>query len=112
MESTKMITHLHKTGLISDLDRHFSRFLMKTAPHPNSELEIVAVLVCALMREGHICLNLDQLAGERWPDEKASPSIQCPGLDSWCDAPNHRACSRFNVLPDAPNHTPLAASIR
>ncbi len=102
MESTKMITNLHKHGLISDLDRHFSRFLMKTAPTPNSELEIAAVLVCALMREGHICLNLDQLAGARWPDESADASIQCPRLDPWCDA-----LSETGVVGAPGDKTPL-----
>ncbi len=86
MKPTDLITNLHHQGLISDLDRHFSRFLMKTAPNPNSELEMAAVLVCALMREGHICLNLDQLAASRWPVESAGPFIQCPRLDPWCDA--------------------------
>ena len=86
MKPADMISELHRQGVVTDLDKHFTDFIMKTAPNPNPELELASVLVSTRMREGHICLDLNLLAGQKWPDAASSPAIQCYQTGAWCDA--------------------------
>ena len=57
MKPADMISELHRQGIVTDLDKHFTGVMMKTAPNPCPELELASVLVSTRMREGHICLD-------------------------------------------------------
>jgi exodeoxyribonuclease V alpha subunit len=73
------------TGIFSDLDRHFARFIERLAGGDNPELALAAATVSRKRSEGHICLDLPAVAGKKLPDaaDDAAQPITCPELDTW-----------------------------
>ena len=71
----------------SSLDGHFARFVMRLAgrqAHP--ALGLAAALVSRQTAEGHVCLDLAEIAGRSLPGaEAAGPGLDppCPRLEEW-----------------------------
>jgi exodeoxyribonuclease V alpha subunit len=81
---------LHGQGLLTDLDRHFARFMNRLAGGGSPELELAAALASHATGQGDICVNLRQWA-RRWNAAAAgSLPMAPPPIGDWLDA--LRAC--------------------
>lgn len=68
-------------GAFSPLDLHFARFMAKLAGTESSELVLAAALVSRQTGTGHICLDLNEVAGKNMPQT----SVACPEFTGWVD---------------------------
>lgn len=68
----------------TSLDRHFADFLVRLEGKENQGLWLAAALVSNFTRRGHICLDLDSVAGKKvfYGDESES-ALACPDVKSW-----------------------------
>ncbi len=62
------IHQLIGSGTFSDLDRHFAAFIEAQAGGERPLLGLAAALVSRWRSSGHICLNLEEVAGTVFPD--------------------------------------------
>ncbi len=79
------INRLIDSTAFSDLDRHFARFIELQAGGNRPLVALAAALTSRTRTEGHICLNLEALAGTPFPEnpiEGVNP-IQLPSLSGW-----------------------------
>lgn len=78
---------LHKlvsSEVLSYLDMHFANLMRTLDGSDNLGLLLAAALVSAATRQGHICLDLSQVAGKillQTGDE--AEAVQCPSLPDW-----------------------------
>lgn len=81
---TEDLERLFHKGLISDLDRHFARFLARMEGRDVPELSLGAALVSSRTREGHICLDLATEGGKALleGDEVQDPIVS-PAPGDW-----------------------------
>ena len=56
------------SSAFSDLDRHFAAFIEAQAGGDRPSLALAAALVSRQRSEGHICLDLEEVAGTAFPD--------------------------------------------
>ncbi len=77
------LVSLHAAREIGDLDLHFAGFMQSKAKSPSAELALAAALVCRATAEGHICLNIRQLAGQPLSSQDELAQLQAPALDVW-----------------------------
>ncbi|WP_353570421.1 exodeoxyribonuclease V subunit alpha [Candidatus Albibeggiatoa sp. nov. BB20] len=84
----QQIQHLHQQGIFSSLDVHLAVYLQKLAGVENDEFLLAAVLTSYFTTQGHICINLSELANTQFPIENDADiePIQCPDFDSWQQA--------------------------
>jgi exodeoxyribonuclease V alpha subunit len=75
---------LRQAGHLSDLDLHFSRLLTRLAGCESPELMLAACLVSHWTGNGHVCVDLNTLAGTALfaPSETPWPA---PELHTWID---------------------------
>jgi exodeoxyribonuclease V alpha subunit len=76
------------SGAFSDLDRHFAAFIEE---HTGGEAPLVglaAALVSRKRSEGHICLDLEALAGSSFPEMPVDDvrAVRLPQLKDWTRA--------------------------
>ena len=73
------------SSAFSDLDRHFAAFIEGQAGGEQPLIALAAALVSRKRSEGHICLDLESLAGSTFPDLPADgvTPIQLPRLKDW-----------------------------
>ena len=79
---------LMASRVFSDLDRHFAAFIEARADREQPMIALAAALVSRKRGEGHICLDLEAVAGSMFPDlpaEDVSP-VQLPRLKDWLRA--------------------------
>jgi exodeoxyribonuclease V alpha subunit len=77
------LTRLCAAGTFAVLDVHFSRLLTRLNGEVVPGLSLAAAMVSRYTREGHICLDLREVAGKRLvSDPEARP---CPELSDWCE---------------------------
>jgi exodeoxyribonuclease V alpha subunit len=75
---------LNESGVFSGLDVHFASLMEKMSGTSSPSLRLAAALVSRNTREGHICLNLPAMAGERMTQAgDFAETIACPGLHVW-----------------------------
>ena len=82
------IRQLLASTAFSDLDRRFAAFIEAQAGREQPLVGLAAALVSRKRSEGHICLDLEAVAGSMFPDlpaDDASP-IQLPRLKDWTKA--------------------------
>ena len=75
-----------KDELLTPLDIHFARFMERLCGVDAPELSLAAALVSSYTRQGHICLDLANMAGKpllQTMDQ--GNSILCPELNHWCE---------------------------
>lgn len=73
---------LVRRGALADLDAHFAAFLLGKARQPSPALALAACMVSNATAQGHVCIDLAQLAGTPVLDDE----MQAPPLDEWRDA--------------------------
>lgn len=77
----------------SPMDIHFGNFISSFGPRNKEELFLAAALTSRCVREGHICLNLNELAGKKvFENEDGKNSIECPSLPLWLASLNSVSC--------------------
>ncbi len=79
------IRQLLGSSAFGDLDRHFAAFIEAQAGGDRPSLALAAALVSRWRTEGHICLDLDEVAGTVFPDppvEGVTP-VPVPALKGW-----------------------------
>lgn len=79
------LNYLKEQGILSSLDVHFARFMVKLSQNNDPLFAWSAALVSNWTSRGHICVDLPQLANKPLPiDIEKSPI--CPALDRWKSA--------------------------
>jgi exodeoxyribonuclease V alpha subunit len=76
---------LRQRQLLSDLDLHFGRFMARLAARETPELVMAACLVSHWTSNGHVCVDLGELAETFLFAEVESP-WPTPALPAWQDA--------------------------
>ncbi len=66
-----------------DIDRHLAALVASLGDGADDGAPLAAAVTSALTREGHICLDLDEMAGSAWPAGEGSP---LPDLGPWLAA--------------------------
>ncbi len=76
------------SGAFSNLDRHFAAFIEQHAGGGQPLVGLAAALVSHKRGEGHICLDLEEMAGSRFPDIPGDGvlPVQLPRLEVWSRA--------------------------
>ena len=75
---------LFASDTFSALDRRFAAFMAELSGGNAAEVLLAAALVSRQREEGHICIDLDAIAGK--PLSSSPPSISCPSLKDWLAA--------------------------
>jgi exodeoxyribonuclease V alpha subunit len=79
------LRQLYQRGILSELDLHFGLFMEALACKSIQGLSTAAALVSRTTREGHICLDLSDLAGKRMP-EGEKDAVALPEVKAWVSA--------------------------
>ena len=79
------IRELVGSDAFSDLDRHFAGFIEAQSGGERPALALAAAMVSRRRSEGHICLDLEEIAGTLFPDKPVDGvnSVQVPSLQDW-----------------------------
>jgi hypothetical protein len=72
------LRELHQSGLITDLDWYFARFLQQQAARDSDYLALAAVLVSRAIAQGDVCIDLGALAAKRIVFEDTLTQLQAP----------------------------------
>ncbi len=81
------LDELRQKEIISPIDLELCRFLRGRHPQISSEALLAASLVSHLYQQGHVCLPLDEYAGQAiFDDERIEKPLEAPDLDSWRSA--------------------------
>ena len=83
MKAPGTVEMLFRSRGIADIDRHFAALVAELAKCPDDVIPLAAALASALTREGHTCVDLEELAGSPWPGEDG---IVLPDRESWLAA--------------------------
>jgi exodeoxyribonuclease V alpha subunit len=76
---------LYNSRILSYLDIHFARFMVRLEGRMIPELFFASALVSCYTRQGHICLDLSMVEGKQLLEsENGKPPITCPKLNQWC----------------------------
>ncbi len=84
-EDAERMDEIHQligSSAFSDLDRHFATFIEAQAGGERPSLALAAALVSHWRSEGHICLDLAEIAGRGFPDKPVEgvEPVQLPSL--------------------------------
>ncbi len=82
----QQLQYLHQQGVLSSLDMYLALYLQKLAGVENDFFLLATALTSYFTTQGHICINLQQLADTRFPFEGEVEPIQCPDLATWQQA--------------------------
>ncbi len=83
---TLTLSQLEEADLISGFDAHFARLLCDLSADPDPDLLLCAALSRRAIGNGHICLDLNGIAGTRLgPGIEDGPGIQYPPLSRWLE---------------------------
>lgn len=75
------------------MDIHFGRFIASFTQQNKEDLSLVAALVSRYVRDGHICLDLNDLAGKIiFKSEDGKNIIECPQLQTWLASLKSASC--------------------
>ncbi len=77
------INTLYEKGIFSSLDIHFGRFISNCGDAPNPEVFLAAALVSNAKKNGHICIDLSDVAGKKLVKSEGKDAVTCPTLDAW-----------------------------
>jgi exodeoxyribonuclease V alpha subunit len=82
--SEKYYHHLSISGLLSKLDLHFARLMIRLSGQNLPELFLASALVSRATSDGHVCLELSSVEGKPLITHDTSPdALYCPGLREW-----------------------------
>lgn len=77
------LTRLNSSGFFCAIDVHFARLLSRLNREAVPELVFAAAMVSRSTREGHICLNLREVAGKSLANDPEA--LLCPNLLDWSE---------------------------
>jgi exodeoxyribonuclease V alpha subunit len=98
------IRQLLGSSAFGDLDRHFAAFIEAQAGGDRPSLALAAALVSRWRTEGHICLDLEEVAGTVFPEkpDDGVNAVPLPALKEWLRelkrAPTIGAAGEFKPL--------------
>jgi len=75
------LSRLLSYGLFAPIDGHFARLMVRLNGEVRPELALAAAMVSRYTREGHICLDLREVAGK--PLANHPEALICPELAHW-----------------------------
>ncbi|MCX5847607.1 MAG: exodeoxyribonuclease V subunit alpha [Deltaproteobacteria bacterium] len=76
------IDNLYERQFLSELDYRFARFIGRLDQTNDVKLLLAASLVSRYRGEGHICIDLSELAGTAFELQGSEPLV-CPPLETW-----------------------------
>ena len=80
------LLRLHQSGILTDIDIHFARFMTDLAGSGYQEVFLGAALVSNVTGKGDVCLDLASFAGRMLLDkDDGMNAVTCPGLSAWKD---------------------------
>lgn len=82
------LDNLYEIKFLSELDYQFARFIGRIGGTKDEKLLLAASLVSRYRGEGHICIDLADLAGKAVGFEESAP-LHCPPLNAWRKALAH-----------------------
>lgn len=82
---------LLEQGILAPIDIHFAALIAKLSGGESPELLLAAALVSSATREGHICLDLDRMAGSRLGEGEGGAGVLCPELRRWLEGLSKQA---------------------
>ncbi len=68
------------------IDMHFARFMVQLSESGSKELILAAALVSRLSREGHTCLNLNDIRAGLMGKEFGAAVLELPSPEAWISA--------------------------
>ncbi|MEJ2687101.1 MAG: exodeoxyribonuclease V subunit alpha [Gammaproteobacteria bacterium] len=74
---------LQRAGVVSALDAHFTRLLARLDPAMTQAACLGAALASRAVREGHVCLDLGEIAGLALATGEPGTDLAAPALDEW-----------------------------
>ena len=80
-EVDALLEHRH----IEDIDQHFAALLAERAGRDEEALALAAAILSRHIRGGHTCIDLNEIAGKRWPGKPGAKAgnIMLPGFEDW-----------------------------
>ncbi len=81
-QSKALLRQLHQQKQINDLDLYLAEYLLAEAETVSPPLALAVALTAHATSEGHICLDLNQLAGRVLFGDSAM-AVQLPGISEW-----------------------------
>lgn len=79
--------HLEDTGLFSEIDLQFAQFITRISSRADETLFLAAALVSRATENGHVCLDLEAVAGRPFNSEDGHGNgLACPGLSPWLES--------------------------
>jgi len=80
------LSRLHQSGILTDIDVHFARFMADLADSKYQEVLLGAALVSNVTGKGDVCLDLASFAGRMLLEkDDGMDAVICPGLSAWKD---------------------------
>ncbi|MCU7906259.1 MAG: exodeoxyribonuclease V subunit alpha [Candidatus Thiodiazotropha sp. (ex Epidulcina cf. delphinae)] len=77
-----LLRDLHRRNRLNDLDLHLAEFLLAEAKTPSQSLALAIALTTHATGEGHLCLDLKEMADEKLFSD-SDPVIRAPRLQDW-----------------------------
>ncbi|MXY90738.1 MAG: exodeoxyribonuclease V subunit alpha [Gammaproteobacteria bacterium] len=79
------IETLFRQGHIGEIDRHLAALIAELTGEDDGEAPLAAAIASRHTRQGHTCIDLNQVAGRHWPAaiEPDSSSLMLPELETW-----------------------------
>lgn len=90
------LAQLRGLGRFHAIDLQLAAYLAGLARAGQGEVALAAALVSSWVQEGHVCLNLPTLAGDRLTGGEGAPAVPLPALEDW------RAALRDSGVVGAP----------
>jgi exodeoxyribonuclease V alpha subunit len=76
-----------ESGLFSEMDLQFARFITRISNRPARNLFLAAALASRATGNGHVCLDLKTVAGQALdPESVPENPFSCPDLPAWLES--------------------------
>ncbi len=96
------IDNLFERRFFSDLDYFFAQTMARVFNETDAVVQATCALVSRSLTDGHVCLDIDTMAGQTWPlSEAGNECFKLPDHDSWI-----RALHKSSMVSEAVT-TPL-----
>ena len=76
---------LFRQGHIGEIDRHLAALIAELTGEDDGAVALAAAMASRQARQGHTCIDLNQVAGRHWPTapEPDSPNLLLPERETW-----------------------------
>ena len=85
MSGSNSVETLLRHGYIGEIDRHLAALIADLTGGKDEDAPLAAALASRYSRDGHICIDLKEIAGRHWPEvpEPDSDSLLLPEREAW-----------------------------